>query len=87
MSPAAIDATARLGLRRRDDRRRRRRHWAIAGLAGVAVVGLVWLVVFSQVLAVTEVVVRGTKVTTRAEALAAAQIVNGTPLVLSLIHI
>ncbi len=37
--------------------------------------------VFSQVLAVTEVVVRGTKVTTRAEALAAAQIVNGTPLV------
>ncbi|MGB7962194.1 MAG: FtsQ-type POTRA domain-containing protein [Propionicimonas sp.] len=82
MSPSAVDATARLELRRRHDRRRRWWHWALAGLAGLVVAGLVWLVVFSQVLAVTEVVVRGTKVTTRAEALGAAQILAGTPLVM-----
>ncbi|MGB4271584.1 MAG: hypothetical protein WBJ44_04235, partial [Propionicimonas sp.] len=64
MSPLPLDATGRLESRRRKDRRRLVRRVAVAALVGLLVSGLVWLAVFSQVLAVTEVAVSGTKVTT-----------------------
>ncbi|MGB4628643.1 MAG: FtsQ-type POTRA domain-containing protein [Propionicimonas sp.] len=82
MSPLPLDATGRLESRRRKDRRRLVRRVAVAALVGLLVSGLVWLAVFSQVLAVTEVAVSGTKVTTGAQVRQAAQIATGTPLVL-----
>lgn len=75
------DATARLQLRRRGNRRRRSRRWLYAALATAVVIGLGYLVGFSPALSARAVSVSGAKVLTKAEVLDAAGVATGTPLV------
>ena len=75
------DATSRLQLRRRDERRRRGRAWLIGALAVALVLGAAYVVGFSPALTARAVTVAGAKVLTRDDVLAAAGVATGTPLV------
>ena len=75
------DATARLTLRRRGDRRRRGRRWLIVGLSVAVSLGVGYLVGVSPALAAQAVTVSGAKVLTKDDVTAAAGILPGTPLV------
>jgi len=82
VSPAPpLDATVRLSLRRRKDRRRRWLRWLVAALALAAVAGAVYLVAFSPVLAVARVEISGTDVVSKKEVTQAAAVPLGLPLV------
>jgi len=80
------EATGASATRKRFQRRQRARRWVVlrrvlVGLAAVAVVaGLVWLVFFSDVLAVDGAEVHGTDVVDAAEVERAAQVPLGVPL-------
>ena len=81
MSPGRVtDATGRLELRARRDMRSRvlRALWWL--LAAVVVAAAVYVVGFSPVLAAKAVTVSGTKVLTKQDVLAAADVDLGTPL-------
>ena len=80
-SAPPIDATSRLQLRRKEVRRRAWLRWALVGLVVAALAGGVYLVGFSPVLAVEQVVIEGPDVTTPDEVEAAAAVPLGTPLV------
>lgn len=75
------DATARLELRRRGDRRRRWVRWLVGVLvvALLAVIG--WVVAFSPLLAATSVTVSGVDVLSRDDVLTTAAVPVGTPMV------
>lgn len=75
------DASVRLAQRRRQALRRRLRRALVAVLVVAALAGGVWLVGFSQALAVTKVSVTGTSVLTPEQVTAVAQVPIGTPLV------
>ncbi len=75
------DATSRLQLRRRDQRRRRSLAWLGGALAVVLLVGAVYVVGFSPTLAARAVTVNGAKVLSKTEVLDAAGVPAGTPLV------
>lgn len=75
------DATSRLQLRRRDERRHRLRNVLIGALAVALVIGAVYVVAFSPALAARAVTVNGAKVLTKTEVLDAAGVAAGTPLV------
>ena len=75
------DATARLTLRRRGDRRRRGRRWLIVGLSVAVSLGVGYLVGVSPALAAQAVTVSGAKVLTKDDVTAAAGILPGPPLV------
>ncbi len=75
------DATARLELRRRGDRRRRWVRWLVLALVLLLVVGAGYLVGFSPVLAARAVSVSGVHRLSKAEVVAAAGVGIGTPLV------
>ena len=75
------DATSRLQLRRRDQRRRRGRHWLVGALALALAMGAIYLVGFSPALSARAVTVNGAKVLSRTEVLDAAGVAAGTPLV------
>ncbi len=75
------DATSRLQLRRRDQRRRRTITWLIGALAVVVLIGAVYVVGFSPALAARAVTVNGAKVLTKTQVLDAAGVAAGTPLV------
>ncbi len=75
------DATARLELRRHDDRRRRGLRWLAAAVAVALLAAAGYVVWFSPVLAARAVTVSGAKVLTKREVLAAAAVAVGTPLV------
>ncbi|MEA4943005.1 MAG: FtsQ-type POTRA domain-containing protein [Propionicimonas sp.] len=75
------DATSRLELRRRKDRRRRWLAWLVAVLGAGLIGAAVYLVGFSPVLAVARVTITGTEVASRKDVSAAAQVGLGTPLV------
>jgi cell division protein FtsQ len=75
------DATSRLELRRRDQRRRRGRTWLVGGLALAVVLAAGYVVGFSSALAARAVTVAGAKVLTKTEVLDAAAVTTGTPLV------
>ncbi|HEY3338044.1 MAG TPA: FtsQ-type POTRA domain-containing protein [Propionicimonas sp.] len=75
------DATSRLQLRRRDQRRRRSLTWLVGALAVVLIIGAVYVVGFSPALAARAVTVNGARVLTKAEVLEAAGVAAGTPLV------
>jgi cell division protein FtsQ len=75
------DATSRLQLRRRDQRRRRGRTWLLGALALVLVIGAVYVVGFSPALSARAVTVNGVKVLSKTEVLDAAGVAAGTPLV------
>lgn len=74
------DATTRLELRRRKDRR----HWLVqlgaAGLALVALLAVAYLIWFSPALAAQTISVTGNKLLSKTDVVAAAQVVPGTPL-------
>ncbi len=74
------DATARLRLRRKDDRRRRWLRWLVVTLALALAAGGVYLVAFSPVLATRTVAVSGVHLLSSGEVLDAAQVGIGTPL-------
>lgn len=80
MSNQVTDATARLQLRRRGDRRRRGLLWLVIGGVLAVLAGAVYLVGFSPVLSARAVTVTGAKVLTKAEVLDAAGVAIGTPL-------
>ena len=75
-----LDATTRLAVRRRGERRRRWLRWLWLALAVAVASGVVYLVGFSPVLAVAKVEISGTDVTSDAEVTQAAAIALGTPL-------
>lgn len=75
------DATSRLELRRKDQRRRRGRTWLIGALALAIVLGAGYVVCFSSVLAARAVTVAGAKVLSKSDVLDAAGVATGTPLV------
>lgn len=75
------DATARIAVRRRGDRRRRWVRWLVAGLVVAVLAAAGWVVGFSPVLAAQAVSVSGTDLLTRNEVLAAAAVPVGTPMV------
>jgi cell division protein FtsQ len=75
------DASVRLAQRRRQTLRRRLRRAFVAVLVVAVLAGGVWVVVFSQALAVTTVSVTGTSVLTAEQVTEAAQVPIGTPLV------
>ena len=81
MSQQVSDATSRLQLRRRDQRRRRGRTWLLGGLALVLLLGLAYVVGFSPALSARAVTVNGAKVLSKTEVLDAAAVAAGTPLV------
>ena len=56
------DATSRLQLRRRDERRRRARSWIIGAVALVLLIGAGYVIGFSPALAARAVTVNGAKV-------------------------
>jgi cell division protein FtsQ len=75
------DATARLELRRRGDRRRRWVRWLFVVLV-VALLGAIgWVVGFSPLLAATSVTVSGVDVLSKDDVLTAAAVPVGTPMV------
>lgn len=74
------DATARLQLRQRGDRRRRGLRWLAVALALALLLGAGYVVGFSPILSARAVTVSGAKVLTKTEVLAAAGVVVGTPL-------
>ena len=76
-----LDATTRLAVRRRSQRRRRWLTWLWLALALAAVAGAVYRVGFSPVLAVARVEISGTDVLAKQEVSQAAAIELGTPLV------
>lgn len=75
------DATARIEVRLRGDRRRRWLRWLAVVLLLAAVVGAGWLVAFSPVLSAKAVTVSGAHLLTKDEVLAAAAVPVGTPMV------
>ena len=75
------DATSRLQLRRRDERRRRTRSWIVGAIALVLLLGAGYVVGFSPALAARAVTVNGAKVLSKNEVLDAAGVKAGTPLV------
>lgn len=75
------DATARIAVRRRGDRRRRWLRWLVVALVVVALAAAGWVVGFSPALAVNTVTVSGADLLTRRDVLAAAAVPTGTPLV------
>jgi len=75
------DATSRLQLRRRDERRRRARSWIIGAVALVLLIGAGYVIGFSPALAARAVTVNGAKVLSKNEVLDAAGVKAGTPLV------
>ncbi len=75
------DASVRLAQRRRQRLRRRLRRGLVAVLVVAVLAGGVWVVGFSQALAVTTVAVTGTSVLTSEQVTAVAQVPIGTPLV------
>lgn len=76
-----LDATTRLAVRRRSQRRRRWLRWLWLGLAVAALGAAVYLVGFSSVLAVAKVEITGTDVLSKKEVREAAGVQLGTPLV------
>ncbi|MCA0296897.1 MAG: FtsQ-type POTRA domain-containing protein [Actinobacteria bacterium] len=74
------DATARLQLRRRGDRRRAGLRWLGVALVLALVAAGVYLVAFSPVLATRTVTVSGVHLLSKAEVLDAASVGIGTPL-------
>lgn len=76
-----LDATTRLAVRRRSQRRRRWLRWLWLALAVALVAGAVYLVGFSSVLAVARVEISGIEVVAEQEVSEAAAIELGTPLV------
>lgn len=76
-----LDATTRLAVRRRSQRRRRWLRWLWLGLVLAVLAGLVYLVGFSPVLAVARVEISGTDVLSKKEVSQAAGVELGTPLV------
>ncbi len=76
-----LDATTRLAVRRRSQRRRRWLRWLWLALVLAAVAGLVYLVAFSPVLAVARVEISGADVASEQEISEAAAVELGTPLV------
>ena len=76
-----LDATTRLAVRRRSQRRRRWLQWLWLGLILATLAGLVYLVGFSPVLAVARVEISGTDVASDKEVSQAAAVELGTPLV------
>lgn len=76
-----LDATTRLAVRRRSQRRRRWLQWLWCALALAVVAGAVYLVGFSPVLAVARVEISGTEVASEQEVAEAAAVELGTPLV------
>ncbi len=75
------DATSRLQLRRRDERRRRTRSWIVGAIALVLLLGAGYVIGFSPALAARAVTVNGAKVLSKNEVLDAAGVKAGTPLV------
>jgi cell division protein FtsQ len=75
------DATSRLQLRRRDERRRRVRYGIIGAVALVLLIGAGYVIGFSPALAAQAVTVNGAKVLSKNEVLDAAGVKAGTPLV------
>ncbi|MCB0911124.1 MAG: FtsQ-type POTRA domain-containing protein [Propionibacteriaceae bacterium] len=75
------DATARIAVRRRGDRRRRWLRWLVAVLVVAALAGAGWVVGFSPALAATTVTVSGADLLTRRDVLTAAAVPVGTPMV------
>lgn len=78
--PAGPRLAAKIAAQRRDRRhtRHRRLAWILAGLTPVVFVG--WVVLSSPVLSVRDVLVSGQSRLSKAEVLAAAAVVDGTPL-------
>lgn len=76
-----LDATTRLAVRRRSERRRRWLQWLWLALVLAVVAGVVYLVWFSPVLAVARVEISGTGVLSEQEVSQAAAVELGTPLV------
>lgn len=76
-----LDATTRLAVRRRSQRRRRWLLWLWLALALAGVAGVVYLVGFSPVLAVSRVEISGAEVLSEQEVSQAAAVELGTPLV------
>ncbi|MGC4152974.1 MAG: FtsQ-type POTRA domain-containing protein [Propionicimonas sp.] len=76
-----LDATTRLAVRRRSQRRRRWLQWLWLALALAGVAGVVYLVGFSPVLAVSRVEISGAEVLSEQEVSRAAAVELGTPLV------
>lgn len=76
-----LDATTRLAIRRRTQRRRRWVRWLWLGLALAVLAGAVYLVGFSPLLAVAKVRITGIDVASKSEVTEAAAVELGTPLV------
>lgn len=74
------DATTRLEVRRRQDRRRWWLRLAAAGAGLLVVAAAAVIIWFSPVFAADTIAVSGNKVLSKADVLAAAQVVPGTPL-------
>lgn len=79
-SQPVSDATGRLEERRRRDRRRGWTKWVAALAAAGVVAALVFLVWFSSVLALREIVVSGNKILDTKEIVKTADVTKGTPL-------
>ncbi len=71
------DATSRLQLRRRDERRRRARSWIVGAIALVLLIGAGYVIGFSPALAARAVTVNGAKVLSKNEVLDAAGVKAG----------
>ncbi len=76
-----LDATTRLAVRRRSQRRRRWLQWLWIALGIALLAGAVYLVGFSPVLAVSRVEISGTKIVSTKEVSQAAAVELGTPLI------
>lgn len=76
-----LDATTRLAVRRRTQRRRRWLRWLALAVVVAVLAGVVYLVAFSPVLAVAKVEISGTDVVSKKEVSQAAAVQLGTPLV------
>ena len=76
-----LDATTRLAVRRRSQRRRRWLQWLWIALGIALLAGAVYLVGFSPLLAVSRVEISGTKIVSTKEVSQAAAVELGTPLI------